>query len=98
MSFLLEVLSKAQAEMADAVDWYEQQQIGLGRRFISNVDELFERISEYPFHFPEKNPPFREASVMKFPYLVIYQVRGECVVIYSVFHVRQDPEKKYSNK
>jgi hypothetical protein len=34
MSFRLVILIKAQAEMFNAVDWYEIQKVGLGKRFI----------------------------------------------------------------
>ncbi len=95
MSFRLVILLKAQTEMADAVDWYELQQIGLGERFILFMEDFITRIVQNPLHFPEKTPPFREAYAKDFPYLVIYQVHNDEVVIYSVFHIKQNPKKKY---
>lgn len=95
MNFYLVILLKAQTEMADAVDWYEQQQAGLGEKFILFIEAFLKRIVKNPFHFSEKNPPFREAYAKKFPYLVIYQISNDKVVIYSVFHIKQNPNKKY---
>lgn len=97
MKFRLVILSNAQNEMADAVDWYELQQPKLGMRFITFMERFFNRIVENPFLFPEKNPPFREAHVKAFPYLVIYQIRGEDVVVYSVFHTSRNA-KNWENK
>ena len=95
MSYHLVILRKAQIEMSEAIDWYEQQQTGLGKKFILSLESFIKRISLSPFHFPEKSSPFREAYLKKFPYLVIYQVNIDEVVIYSVFHVKQYPDKKY---
>lgn len=92
MNYRLVILPKAQAEMADAVDWYELQQAKLGKRFVSCVDKLFTIILKNPFQFSEKTPPFREAIVDKFPYLVIYQINNNEIIIYSVFHTSQNPE------
>ncbi len=92
MNYRLVILPKAQAEMAHAVDRYELQQAKLGKRFISCVDKLFNIILKNPFQFSEKTPPFREALVAKFPYLIIYQINDNKIVVYSVFHTSQNPE------
>ncbi|NGM61256.1 type II toxin-antitoxin system RelE/ParE family toxin [Sphingobacterium sp. SGG-5] len=95
MNYRLVILLQAQKEMADAVDWYEEQQIGLGERFIVFVEGFLRRIVQNPLHFPEKKTPFREAYVKDFPYLIIYRVYNDEVVVYSVFHTKQSPKKKY---
>lgn len=96
MSSRLVILPTAQIEMADAVDWYEQQQNGLGERFILFIEGFLKKIAQNPLHYPEKNPPFREAYAKTFPYLVIYQINSNLdVVIYSVFHIKQNPKKKF---
>lgn len=92
MNYRLVILPKAQAEMAHAVDRYELQQAKLGKRFISCVDKLFNIFLKNPFQFSEKTPPFREALVAKFPYLIIYQINDNKIVVYSVFHTSQNPE------
>jgi plasmid stabilization system protein ParE len=42
----------AQADIDDAVTWYEQQQSGLGSRFLDVLDHVFERIRDTPLQFP----------------------------------------------
>ena len=96
MNYRLVILPKAQAEMAHAVDRYELQQAKLGKRFISCVDKLFNIILKNPFQFSEKTPPFREALVAKFPYLIIYQINDNKIVVYSVFHTSQN-SKSWQN-
>lgn len=92
MNYRLVILPKAQAEMADAVDCYEPKQTKLGKRFVLCVDKLFNIFLKNPFQFSEKTPPFREALVNKFPYLIIYQINDNEIIVYSVFHTSQNPE------
>lgn len=39
---------EAEADLADAQDWYEQQRQGLGAEFLLCVEEVFARIDRTP--------------------------------------------------
>jgi len=38
----------AEADLEQAANWYDEEQAGLGSRFLSDVDQVFERIRERP--------------------------------------------------
>jgi hypothetical protein len=42
----------AQGDIDDAVTWYEQQQSGLGSRFLDALDHVFKRVRDAPLQFP----------------------------------------------
>ena len=42
----------AEADLEQAANWYDEEQAGLGSRFLSDVDQVFERIRERPQQFP----------------------------------------------
>jgi hypothetical protein len=48
MEFPLIVGPEAEADLADARDWYEERRSGLGREFLQCVSEAFDRIQENP--------------------------------------------------
>jgi plasmid stabilization system protein ParE len=86
---------KAKIEMADAWDWYEDEQKGLGARFENNVDEKIRLIIRNPFLYPIKGI-HREANVDSFPFIIVYSFNEtrNIVSILSVFHTSRNPKWK----
>jgi plasmid stabilization system protein ParE len=89
-------LHKAQIEILEAWEWYEDQQPGLGDRFKQEVAKKINAIVENPFHFPAKGK-YREAHTDVFPYLIIFKFdqNKKMISIVSVFHTSRHPKRKY---
>ena len=83
---------EAQAEFDRAFDWYEQQRRGLGVEFLTRVTEVLERIQSFPEAREIVFEDARRAIVPKFPYLVLYKVEPDRIVILAVFHSKRDPQ------
>ena len=81
----------AQADIDDAATWYEQQQSGLGSRFLDTLDQVFNRIRDTPQQFPGVSVDIRRALVHTFPYAVYFRELNHAVVILAVLHLRRDP-------
>lgn len=94
MNFKLIIKEEAQLEIIEAFVYYEKKQNGLGDLFLEHLDSYFKWIENSPFHFSEKRKPFREAVVKRFPYLIIYEVLENEVIVYSVFNSWQNPSRK----
>jgi uncharacterized protein (DUF934 family) len=52
VTWSIELVPRAETEIASAQDWYEAQRAGLGRRFLDEVESMFERIATMPTRFP----------------------------------------------
>jgi hypothetical protein len=50
----LRVLQKAREDMQKSADWYNEQQSGLGERFLLHVIDTFRLIEANPLHYEEK--------------------------------------------
>lgn len=89
-------LPKAQTEILEAWEWYENKQLGLGDRFVSNLRTKIDQIVNNPLHYPLKKK-LREARIDDFPYLVIFKIdeRNDLIVITSVFHTSRHPKRKF---
>ncbi len=85
---------KAEADLLEAALWYESQQTGLGEKYAQKVESYFTRIQHNPLHFPLKKENLREAYIKKFPYVIIYQIIGDNIIVFSVFNTHQNPTKK----
>lgn len=94
MTYFLEVKDEANLEIIEAFLYYEEKRIGLGEEFLEHLDTYFDRITSRPRHFPQKRKPYREAFINRFPFMIIYQISKEKIIVYSVFNTWQNPEKK----
>ena len=48
MSYRLQVRLAAEADVAEAAQWYNDRQLGLGEKFVIEVDQAIVRILENP--------------------------------------------------
>ncbi len=94
MKYELIIRNEAELEIIDAVKYYETKQKGLGKRFLMHLQTYLDRIQTYPEHFYIKRKPYREAFIKKFPYLIIYELTENKVIVYAVFNTYQNPIKK----
>jgi len=94
MAYILEIKHEANLEIIKAYLYYEEKRTGLGEEFLEHLDVYFDRITTNPKHFPKKRKPYREAFIKRFPFLVIYEVSKNKVIVYSVFNTWQNPDKK----
>lgn len=94
MTSILDVKDEANIDIIEAYLYYEEKRIGLGEEFLEHLDTYFDRIITNPEHFPKKRKPYREAFLKRFPFLIIYEITKEKVIVYSVFNTWQNPKKK----
>ena len=52
MSYRLKIRLPAEADVAEAAQWYNQRQPGLGEKFLREVDRAITRVLENPLAFP----------------------------------------------
>jgi len=94
MTYNLSLSPIAEANLLESALWYESRQIGLGEKFTQKVEAYFSRIQNYPLHFPLKKGNLREAYIQKFPFVIIYEVIENEIVVFSVLNTYQKPAKK----
>lgn len=80
--------------MQKSYDYYESKSLGLGERFLLTVEEYFEIIKNNPKQFQVKREEIREAYLQKFPFIIVYQIIKDTIIVYSVFHTSRNPSTK----
>lgn len=96
MSFTVELKSEAQQDLSDQAKWYENEQQGLGEKFLHHVIANLEYLKTNPLSFPCKYKQNRELVLKKFPYIIVYRVleqEDKCIVL-AIAHCKQHPVKK----
>lgn len=74
----------AEAELDDAVGYYEERQAGLGLEFAAEIHATITRILEYPGAWAPLSPSTRRALTNRFPYSLVYQVHSDTLRIIAV--------------
>lgn len=91
------ISSRAQKEISESWNWYEERQQGLGDRFVKEVIYRITEIEQHPERYPSRFKSYKETLIDTFPYLIIYRVNKskKLIRIVSVFHTSLSPRKKY---
>lgn len=78
-------------EFDEAIEWYELQMKGLGKRFRKSVLDQIKKMKRNPKWFPIEDDDIYKAYIPKFPYKIIFTVEDETIVIWAVAHMHRKP-------
>ncbi len=82
----------ARGEMAEAKRYFERQQRGLGQDFLEEARLSAKRILEHPLAWQVEYGPVRRFIFNRFPYKMLYIIRGDRIVVIAVAHQHRDPD------
>jgi toxin ParE1/3/4 len=91
MAFNISFHPLAELELAEAVSWYEEQQNNLGFSFFEDYLLVRNNLQENPLLFPIVFSSIHRANFKKFPFSVFFEIIGNEVLIYSIFHQKRKP-------
>lgn len=91
MSFTVYVRRTAELDVAEAQNWYEEQQAGLAADFHHEFGMVLARLAETPLIYPAVYRNIRRAVLHRFPYLVWYRLEGSVVTVLACTHAKADP-------
>ena len=84
-------LEPAEIELEEEVKYFNDQQEGLGYEFAKEVADTITRILKYPEAWTKLSKRTRRCRTNRFPYGVIYQIRGDRILIVAIAHLRRRP-------
>ena len=83
----------AAADIESAMLWYEGQSPGLGADFLTAVDAALHRIRRHPAIFAKIHRDARRVLIHKYPYMIVYRVYPDRVLVLACMHGKRDPER-----
>ena len=80
----------------DSFDWYENQKLGLGYSFLDDVEHTLNKISKNSTHFgfADDEKTIRDCLLTKFPFLIVYKIFENHILIIAIHHTKKHPDKK----
>lgn len=82
---------QAKVEFIEAVDYYGRIDPDLGESFSSTLEAALLRVCATPKLHRKFDGPARKARVERFPYAIIYRIKGADIYIIAIMHLHRDP-------
>lgn len=101
MAFKIIYNPEVQNDIQTAVDWYNNQQIGLGKRFLTHLKKHLHSLKKTPFNYAIKyGSNIRCMPLHKFPYLIHFRIleNQNLILVEAVFHSSRNPNHLNSRK
>ncbi|MBU4285502.1 MAG: type II toxin-antitoxin system RelE/ParE family toxin [Verrucomicrobia bacterium] len=83
---------EAESEMIEAAAWYESQQTGLGKRFLTSVQDALNRVELNPALYPFVERDVRRCLTKTFPFGVLFRIKPDVIAIMAIMHLHRDPD------
>jgi len=87
----------AEAELRDAVAYYNEQCAGLGFDLAAEIRRTIGRILRFPSAWTKLSPRTHRCLANRFPYAVVYQFTDDQILIVAVMHLKRKPDSWRNN-
>ncbi len=82
---------EADAEYRHALRWYRTRSESTADRYEANLEAALAQILSYPQMFPTLDYLHRYVKIERFPYVVVYRIDPDRIVVIAVAHARRRP-------
>ena len=98
MGFDLIIKAEAHEDVLSAFVYYEEQQQGLGEKFLKSLDEKYSDLLIHPYNYSFINEDplkvLRDIRLKNFPYAIVFEIADNVVIVYAVHHLKRHPDRK----
>lgn len=91
MSFILEFLPEAFAEVECVTGDYEARAAGLGARFRAEIESACAAIVQHPLLWRLRPDGYRRVNLPGFPYYIAFTVDDDLALVIAVAHSSRHP-------
>ena len=92
MPFEIERTAQAEEDAWKAAEWYEEQEPGLGDRFLLALEETVVRLANEAGLYARRRADLRRLAIRRFAaYGIFYRISRDKVRIVAIFHGARHP-------
>lgn len=94
MRFRVELDSRALQDIQEAIDYYDEQLIGLGVTFEACLNKYIKSLSKNPFYH-KRYDDIRCLPLKKFPFMLHFTVdeASKLIYVHAVINTSRDPKE-----
>jgi len=82
----------AEEDLEKALKYYSEVDEALEIRFLKYLDLTFDKILHSPKLYPFENNFAQKILVEKFPYVVLYEIYEDIIMVLAIFHTKRNPQ------
>jgi hypothetical protein len=86
--------SRSYKSILKAFEYYEAAQKDLGDYFLASLEDCIISIDSNPEIYKNIYKTYRQAKVKRFPFIIIFRLNEDEIIIENVFNTYQNPIKK----
>ncbi len=86
-------IPEANADLREGLAWYENIHADLDLRFALAMEAAVEVIAQSPRRFQIVHGEIRRAGVKRFPYVLLFKVENNRIVVIACMHGRHNPRR-----
>lgn len=79
-------------ELDEAINYYNGQLNGLGDQFYKEFENTIDLIRRVPYGWRKVGKNTRRINIKRFPFLVLYVIEDDTVLITCLAHQHRDPK------
>lgn len=87
----IEILEEAELDLIEGFHFYENQEVGLGSYFRTNLYDDIESLKNYAGIHSRPYKLYHRFLSRKFPFAIFYIVENDTVFIHAVLDCRRNP-------
>lgn len=95
MIHLVLIPEQVYEELDRVFGYYEERQPGLGERFLDDWEHAMDHLEKRPYIHQIQFRKFRSIQFSRFPFLIIYKIEKESILIYKLIHAKRNPAARF---
>ena len=95
MIYQLVIVERVYQQLNESAIRYEKQQNGLGANLLDEFQSAIKIVHSNPFVYENKFKQFRQAILKRFPFLIIFEIIKNEIVVHLFINVKRNPVNRY---
>jgi plasmid stabilization system protein ParE len=91
MPYKVKITPTAFNDLQKAIEYYNQEQKGLGKKFHTAVKLMFAQLLKVPASGSFMYDTVRYRVMKTYPYIILYELDDNTIKIYRIFNTSQNP-------
>lgn len=100
MAYLVKNDSRVISDIEEALSYYDDISIELGKKFESELFIALNKIENHPQHYFNLDQKLRRVNLVSFPYKLVYYLKKESkeIIVLGLFHHYKDPKQLHKRQ